>query len=223
MSAEVLTVSTTEFIATMYAVFLYLSIGSLAFAGLTSIFAIGEGCFIAIAAVFNAFVVIRSVITKISINSFMIIPFLIGALAFTRLTRYRWAARYTIAIISGVGAGVVFPMSVKTQIMLPIQKTVEGVLTGTPDPLSAWITFIPMVVTPLAFVYSTRWSGWLHRGWGRNLFSLARTFFLMFVGGRMNELASSSLFSTPPSGINSFIQRPLIMIQDIMAGRLRIV
>lgn len=221
--SEVLTVSMTEFIATMYSVFLYLSIGSLAFAGLTSIFAIGEGCFIAIAAVFNAFVVIRSVATKLNANSLMIIPFLIGALAFTRLTRYRWAARYTIAIISGVGAGVVFPNSVKTQIMLPIQSTVNGVLTGSPDPISAWVTFIPMVVTPLAFLYSTRWSGWLHRGWGRNLFTLSRTFFLMFVGGRMNELASSSLFSTPPSGINAFIQRPLIMIQDIMAGRLEIV
>lgn len=221
--SEVLTVSMTEFIATMYSVFLFLSIGSLAFFGLTSVFAIGEGCFIAIAAVFNAFVVFRSVATKINANTLMIIPFLIGALAFTRLTRYRWAARYTIAIISGVGAGVVFPNSVKTQIMLPISATVNGVLTGTPDPISAWVTFIPMVITPLAFMYSTRWSGWLHRGLGRNLFALSRTFFLMFVGGRMNELASSSLFSTPPAGINSYIQRPIIMIQDILADRLRIV
>jgi hypothetical protein len=221
--AEVLTIPTAEFIATIFGIFLYLSIGSLAFLGLTSLFAIGEGCFIAIAATFNAFVVVRSVATKLNANALMIIPFLIGALAFTRLTRYRWAARYTIAIISGVGAGVVFPNSVKMQIMLPIQKTVTGVLTGTPDPISAWLTFIPMVVTPLAFTYATKYSGWLHRGWGRNLFSLSRTFFLMFVGGRMNELASSSLFSTPPSGINAFIQRPLIMIQDLLAGRLELV
>ena len=221
--AEVLTIPTAEFVATIFGIFLYLSIGSLAFVGLTSLFAIGEGCFIAIAATFNVFVVVRSVATKLSANTLMIIPFLIGALAFTRLTKYRWAARYTIAIISGVGAGVVFPNSVKMQIMLPIQKTVTGILTGSPDPISAWITFIPMVVTPLAFTYATKYSGWLHRGWGRNLFSLSRTFFLMFVGGRMNELASSSLFSTPPSGINAFIQRPLIMIQDLLAGRLELV
>jgi len=221
--SEVLTMPTAEFIASLYGIFLYLSIGSLAFVGLTSVFAVGEGCFIALAAVFNGFVVVRSVFNKLTVNSLMIIPFLIGALAFTRLTRYRWAARYTIAIISGVGAGVVFPNSVRSQIMLPIQSTVQGVLTGSPDPISAWVTFIPMVITPLAFTYATRWSGWLHRGWGRNLFALSRTFFLMFVGGRMNELASNSLFGYLPNGFNGYIQRPVIMIQDLLAGRLRLI
>jgi hypothetical protein len=35
----------------------------------------------------------------------LIIPLIIGALAFTRLTKYRWAARYPVALNKGEGKG----------------------------------------------------------------------------------------------------------------------
>ncbi|MHA2069186.1 MAG: hypothetical protein ACXABY_32910, partial [Candidatus Thorarchaeota archaeon] len=134
--SEALTMMTAEFIAMIGGMFVMFMIGSLAFVGVTPIFAVGEGIYIAIAATFNTWVLISTVQARISTNSLLIIPLIIGALAFTRLTKYRWAARYTIAILSGVGTGVVFSASVKAQIMATISKTVGGVLTGTPDPIS---------------------------------------------------------------------------------------
>jgi hypothetical protein len=215
--------ATSEFIAMFGGMFVMLMIGSLAFVGINPIFAIGEGIYISIAATFNTWVLISTLQSKLSANNLLIIPILIGALAFTRLTRYRWAARYTIAIISGVGAGVVFSNSIKSQIMATIQKTVGGVLTGTPDPVSAWVTFIPMVITPLAFTYSMRYSGWLLRGRGRHLFTLGRTFFMLFVGGRMGELAGTSLMGYI-SGVGvMYLYRPITAFLDVLSGAIQLV
>jgi hypothetical protein len=215
--------ATSEFIAMFGGMFVMLMIGSLAFVGINPIFAIGEGIYISIAATFNTWVLISTLQSKLSANNLLIIPILIGALAFTRLTRYRWAARYTIAIISGVGAGVVFSNSIKSQIMATIQKTVGGVLTGTPDPISAWCTLIPMIITPLAFTYSMRYSGWLLRGRGRHLFTLGRTFFMLFVGGRMGELAGTSLMGYI-SGVGvMYLYRPILAFLDVLSGAIQLV
>jgi len=216
--SEVLTMMTAEFIAMIGGMFVMFMIGSLAFIGVTPIFAVGEGIYIAIAATFNTWVLIATVQNRISTNSLLIIPLIIGALAFTRLTKYRWAARYTIAILSGVGTGVVFSASVKAQIMSTIQTVVGGVITGTPDPISAWATLIPMIVTPLAFTYSMRYSGWLHKGRGRHLFTLGRTFFLLFVGGRMGELAGTSLMGYIGGVGVMYIYRPLTALLDVLSG-----
>ena len=218
--SEVLTMATYEFVAMIGGMFVMLFIGSLAFIGVTPIFAIGEGIYIAIAATFNTWVLISTVQNRISAESLLIIPMLIGALAFTRLTKYRWAARYTIAILSGVGTGVVFSASVKAQIMATIQTVVGGVLTGSPDPISAWVTFIPMILTPLAFTYSIKYSGWLQRGRGRHLFTAGRTFFMLFVGGRMGELAGTTLMGYIGGVGVMYIYRPLTALLDVLGGSL---
>jgi len=216
--SEVLTMATSEFIAMFGGMFVMLMIGSLAFVGITPIFAIGEGIYIAIAATFNTWVLLSTLQNRLTANSLLIIPVLIGALAFTRLTKYRWAARYTIAIMSGVGTGVVFSASVKAQIMSTIQKVVGGVITGTPDPISAWVTFIPMILTPLAFTYSMKYSGWLLKGRGRHLFTAGRTFFMIFVGGRMGELAGTSLMGYIGGVGVMYIYRPLTALLDVLSG-----
>jgi hypothetical protein len=216
--SEALTMASSEFIAIVGGMFVMLMIGSLAFVGITPIFAIGEGIYIAIAATFNTWVLLATLQNRISANSLLIIPVVIGALAFTRLTKYRWAARYTIAIMSGVGTGVVFSASVKAQIMSTIQKVVGGVVTGTPDPISAWVTFIPMILTPLAFTYSMRYSGWLLKGRGRHLFTLGRTFFMIFVGGRMGELAGTSLMGYIGTVGVMYIVRPITALMDVLSG-----
>lgn len=216
--SEVLTMASSEFIAMIGGMFVMLMIGSLAFIGITPIFAIGEGIYIAIAATFNTWVLLSTLQNRLTANSLLIIPVLIGALAFTRLTKYRWAARYTIAIMSGVGTGVVFSASVKAQIMSTIQKVVGGVITGTPDPISAWVTFIPMILTPLAFTYSMRYSGWLLKGWGRHLFTAGRTFFMIFVGGRMGELAGTSLMGYIGGVGVMYLYRPLTALLDVLSG-----
>ena len=216
--SEALTMASSEFIAIIGGMFVMLMIGSLAFVGITPIFAIGEGIYIAIAATFNTWVLLATIQNRITANSLLIIPLLIGALAFTRLTKYRWAARYTIAIMSGVGTGVVFSASVKAQIMSTIQKVVGGVVTGTPDPISAWVTFIPMILTPLAFTYSMRYSGWLLKGRGRHLFTAGRTFFMIFVGGRMGELAGTSLLGYIGTIGVMYLYRPITALMDVLSG-----
>ena len=216
--SEALTMASSEFIAIIGGMFVMLMIGSLAFVGITPIFAIGEGIYIAIAATFNTWVLLATIQNRITANSLLIIPLLIGALAFTRLTKYRWAARYTIAIMSGVGTGVVFSASVKAQIMSTIQKVVGGVVTGTPDPISAWVTFIPMILTPLAFTYSMRYSGWLLKGRGRHLFTAGRTFFMVFVGGRMGELAGTSLMGYIGTIGVMYLYRPITALMDVLSG-----
>ena len=216
--SEALTMASSEFIAIIGGMFAMLMIGSLAFVGITPIFAIGEGIYIAIAATFNTWVLLATIQNRITANSLLIIPLLIGALAFTRLTKYRWAARYTIAIMSGVGTGVVFSASVKAQIMSTIQTVVGGVVTGTPDPISAWVTFIPMILTPLAFTYSMRYSGWLLKGRGRHLFTLGRTFFMIFVGGRMGELAGTSLMGYIGTIGVMYLYRPITALMDVLSG-----
>jgi hypothetical protein len=216
--SEVLTMATSEFVAMFGGMFVMLMIGSLAFIGITPIFAIGEGIYIAIAATFNTWVLLSTLQSRLSTNSLLILPVIIGALAFTRLTKYRWAARYTIAIMSGVGTGVVFSASVKAQIMSTIQKIVGGVITGTPDPVSAWVTFIPMILTPLAFTYSMRYSGWLLKGWGRHLFTAGRTFFMIFVGGRMGELAGTSLMGYIGGVGVMYLYRPITALMDVLSG-----
>ncbi|MCW4037640.1 MAG: hypothetical protein NWF13_02760 [Candidatus Bathyarchaeota archaeon] len=210
--------ATSEFIAMIGGMFVMLMIGSLAFIGITPLFAIGEGIYIAIAATFNTWVLLATLQNRLTANSLLIIPVIIGALAFTRLTKYRWAARYTIAIMSGVGTGVVFSASVKAQIMSTIQKVVGGVITGTPDPISAWVTFIPMILTPLAFTYSMKYSGWLLKGRGRHLFTAGRTFFMIFVGGRMGELAGTSLMGYIGGVGVMYLYRPITALMDVLSG-----
>ena len=218
MSEVAIPMMTAEFIAMVGGMFVMLAIGSLAFIGINPIFAIGEGIYIAIAATFNIWVLIATIQKQLDANSLLVIPLMIGALAFTRLTKYRWAARYTIAILSGVGTGVVFSQSVKAQIMSTIQTVVGGVIAGTPDPISAWVTFIPMIITPLAFTYSMKYSGWLLRGRGRHLFTLGRTFFLIFVGGRMGELAGVTLMGYIGGVGVMYIYRPITALMDYLSG-----
>ena len=125
--------------------------------------------------------------------------------------------------MSGVGAGIVFSRQVQSMIMASIQSSVNAVLTGTPDPLGAALIFIPHVITPIAFTYSLRYSGWLQRGAGRHLFTLGRTFFLIFVGGRMGELGGYALFGYLPNWAIGYLKRPLVAIQDLMNGALVLV
>jgi len=222
-----MTMTQIEFITMLYGAVVSILIGSLAFLGITSWFALGEGTYIAVAATYNLLLVCRAISTGISRDILYVIPILIGALAFTRLTRYRWAARYPIAIISGVGAGVVFGQSVRAFIISPITDSVTNVMKGTvgayTDPISPWVTFIPLIITPLAFTYSIRYAGWLQKGVFRSIYTLGRVFFMIMVGGWMGELAGANISIYPADWAAAYIKRPITAIQDVLAGRLTLV
>jgi hypothetical protein len=75
----------------------------------------------------------------------LIIPVIIGLLSFTRLTKYRWAARYPVAALSGIGLGVFFGFNLRGSILAIITSTVDELITLQPDPFSAIVSFIAVV------------------------------------------------------------------------------
>jgi hypothetical protein len=47
----------------------------------------------------------------------LIIPVLIGLLTFARYTKYRWLARYPVAMLSGIGLGIIVGQTLRPQIL----------------------------------------------------------------------------------------------------------
>jgi uncharacterized protein YacL len=92
----------------------------------------------------------------------VLIPVIIGIMAFSRLTRYRWLARYPVSIVSGVGVGVVFGLTLRAQVINAGISTIQDILAGKPDPYSAWLVLIAVALTLLYFTYSERYSGIFH-------------------------------------------------------------
>jgi hypothetical protein len=202
MIPALVSITQLEFAVMLIATFLAICVSTFLVVGSTYWYRLGLGVFIAVAVTNNLFVNIRTVGLALS-NWWMVIPMIVGALAFARMTRYRWASRYPVAIMSGVGAGIVFGLTLNTQILIPIASTVTDILTATPDPLSSWLVLAATILVPIAFTYSVPHSGWLHKraSW---VITLGRTFFLCFVGLRMGELDGSS--GAQASGIINFVQ-----------------
>jgi hypothetical protein len=119
----------------------------------------------------------------------LIIPILIGLLSFTRLTKYRWLARYPVAIVSGIGVGLYFGLNLRASIIGPIITTIQNVFTGTAvttsgDYVNAALILVMLIICPLYFLYSQRTSSPFHtKGkWGYYLMRLARLFMMMAWG-----------------------------------------
>jgi hypothetical protein len=97
-------------------------------------------------------------------NLWLLIPLVIGALAFTRLTRFRWLARYPISIMSGVGVGVMTGPLVRTQILDFTISNINAVVKQSPDIFSALILFVGGVFCTTYYLYSVKYSTIFHKG-----------------------------------------------------------
>jgi hypothetical protein len=89
----------------------------------------------------------------------LIIPLLIGFLAFARLTSYRWLARYPVALLSAVGVGVVISTTIRSDILPAITATTTDIIARVPDPASTWIILLGVLAVSTYFLYSRRISG----------------------------------------------------------------
>jgi len=124
----------------------------------------------------------------------LVIAVIIGLLAFARLTRFRWLARYPVAILSGAGAGALFGLTLRGQLLTPIGDTVKGVTSAAWDPLSR-LLFVVMFIPIIAmFLYSRTFSNVLYEK-GQTLYYLqrfGRVAFMVIVGYQIAGYAGVS-------------------------------
>jgi hypothetical protein len=97
-------------------------------------------------------------------NIVLLIGLILGLTAFTRLTRYRWAARYGTAILSGAGVGVLFGLNVRANILTGVTDTINGVANAILKPatgtlgnmaIPSWIMAASWISSAIVFVIMT--------------------------------------------------------------------
>ena len=127
-------------------------------------FAFGENLYIGGIAAYTFFMVATSLKTS-ALDGIaagrvtLIIPIIIGALVFSRFTRYRWLARYAIAVLAGIGVGLIFGLIIRSQILKQIEGTINNMATGQPDPISSVIILIGSLTALLYFTYGKEHTG----------------------------------------------------------------
>jgi hypothetical protein len=114
----------------------------------------------------------------------LIIPLIVGILSFSRLTRFRWMARYPVAILSGVGVAVVMTNTLRADILVAVTDTATKLKTLSPDPASAVIILVGVLSTLTYFLYSARLSApfYSERGRFRWVVRLGRLFMMCAFG-----------------------------------------
>jgi hypothetical protein len=113
----------------------------------------------------------------------LIIPCFIGALAFTRWTRFRWSARYATAVLSGIGVGLVVGLQVEASIVGMINATVIDVVGSTGlDVVSRVVAIVGFLAVITYYLYSKRLSGPVREG-NFKFISRLGTYFLLLTAG----------------------------------------
>jgi len=88
----------------------------------------------------------------------LIIPIIFGLFAFTRFTRVRWLARYPVAILAGLGLGLVVGLNIRSAIVLMATQTVQDLSGARVGLVGGWVAFICAFTVIPFFLYSTRYS-----------------------------------------------------------------
>lgn len=163
----------TDTLLTVVSLILSILFWSYALFGDNVAFAVGEAMFLGGNAANSTFALLTTLRTGtinpiLAGNITLLIAFFIGATAFTRLTKYRWAARYSTAILSGMGIGVLFGLNIRSQIFIGIIESIgyvdpsptigsKGVVGSLFDftPISIGGYSIPQSVIALSWIFAT--------------------------------------------------------------------
>jgi len=145
-------------------------------------FTFGQQLYLGAACAYTFFTIWRglssSAITPIASGRVsLIFSLIIGALAFARLTKYRWAARYPVAILSGIGVGVIFGLTIRSQILAQMSDALTNVIQRKPDPISAMLMLIGTLSALLYFTYTRE-----HRGNYGRIVRVGRIFLMASFG-----------------------------------------
>jgi len=196
---------TFQWILTFTAFFLGIFLWSYCIAGDNYLFATAESCLLAGNAANSTFALLRnlqsSTITPmLAGNIALILGLVFGLTAFTRLTRFRWAARYGTAVLSGAGIGALFGLNVRSQILSGVIDTISGLAGSIVTPASktiggyvippeaiavSWvITATMFIVLILTFSYSKLVAGPLFNAGSRLAWvsKLGRYFIMVMLG-----------------------------------------
>ena len=112
----------------------------------------------------------------------LIIAVIIGLTAFTRLTKWRWLARYAVCALSGIGLGVLVGLTIRAQLISNVSTIVTNVVTGKPDAISAAIMFVSFTTIMLYFLYTATFSNTFYTGRMKLVMSIGRIFLYAGVG-----------------------------------------
>lgn len=150
----------------------------------------------------------------------LIIPVIIGLLSFTRLTRYRWAARYPVAALSGIGLGVFFGFNLRGSVLAIITSTVDELITLQPDPFSAIVSFIAVVSVVTYYLYSEKYSSIFHSRSGKLYYvmRLGRLFMMASFGYLLGYVGVAFGLGILTSFATVVIKRPLETLLAFIAG-----
>jgi len=159
--------------------FLALCTFSYPFFGETYFFALSESVLIGGGIALGVFAIIRSLQSSM-IDPLMIIPLIIGLTAFARWTKYRWIARYPVAILSGVGLGVTAGSTIRGQVVAAVIEVIRQLKVADPDFASAVLALIGVCTILFYFMYSRQYSDIVHQGSLKFLGRLGRLF--LFCG-----------------------------------------
>jgi len=149
------------------------------FIGENYAFSFAERFFMAGTTAYTSFAIYKSLKSSffdfvIAGRVWLVIPFFIGLLTFARMTKWRWAARYPVAIMSGIGLGLFFGLNLRAQILTIVTSTVSELIGGKPDPVSAIFVLITVVTVLTYFLYSERFASPFHSRTGK-LYYVMRT------------------------------------------------
>lgn len=150
----------------------------------------------------------------------LIIPVIIGLLSFTRLTRFRWAARYPVAALSGIGLGVFFGFNLRGSIIAIVTSTVDELITLQPDPFSAIVSFIAVVSVVTYYLYSERYSTIFHSRSGKLYYvmRLGRLFMMASFGYLLGYVGVAFGLGILTSFFTVVIKRPIETLLAFIAG-----
>jgi hypothetical protein len=135
---------TFQWILTLTAFFMGIFLWSYCIFGDNYAFAIAESALLAGNAANSSFALLRNLNTStitpmLAGNVALLLGLVFGLTAFTRLTRFRWAARYGTAVLSGAGIGALFGLNVRSQILSGVIDTVNGLAVSLVAPYSKTI------------------------------------------------------------------------------------
>jgi len=107
----------------------------------------------------NCEAIFKSVIIPLTKGRLLyIVPLLFGLLTLSRLTKYRWLARYPVALMGGVGSGVLVGMTIRSDILNNIKFTFEGLVNLEPDPAAAILAVVMAFGIIIYFMYSRKFT-----------------------------------------------------------------
>lgn len=202
-----------------------LAIGSYTFVffGDHFLYSINENLYMAGGIVYSLFAIITqlkgSVLDEIALGHWtVIIPLLIGLSVFTRLTKYRWAARYSVSTLSGIGIGVVFGLTIRTNILVPVKATAEGLMSMSPDPFSAIIVFVGTLLSFTYFLYSRKYSTPFWTGKLGFMSKYGRYFLYASFGYLFGKIYINESLDSVANFWMNYVYRTFLTIQQYLAG-----